>query len=200
MGWKPPTCQFKSAKSVYDFDLNWMTEYFALVETSESEAGKMPVLCDILMKSITLYKKLYKSSHVFRIIPVGKSLNDYRTDYLVGVIEASRQVRMLVLFELKPSLSSYLTNVKVSHLAQALVQGYYALLGSASTIVVALTDIATTHFFKLKLKSTRSRDEVPRNIDLVWYKCLVLPRYPPTRKEDLFQFIEYFHFIINEVL
>ena len=56
VGWKPPTCQFKSAKSVYDFDLNWLTEYFALVETSESEAGKMPVLSDE-----KYYFVLYKS-------------------------------------------------------------------------------------------------------------------------------------------
>ena len=58
-----------------------------MVETTESEAGKMPILCDLLMTGIFVYKKVYKSSQEFRIVPVGKVLNEYRTDYLVGVLE-----------------------------------------------------------------------------------------------------------------
>lgn len=200
-GWKPPTSPFKSLKSRYDLNIDWLKEYFTLVDSSDSEAGRMPILCDILMKSISIYKNIYKSSCVFRIIPIRKVLKDYKTDYLIGVMEMSQQMRMLVVFELKQSSSPYLANVKVMHLAQVLVQGYYALLGNSSlcTIVVALTDIATTHFFKLKLPSTRPIAGVPKNVDLVWHKCLMLPRYPPTQEEDLFTFIEHLHFVINEV-
>ena len=79
--------------------------YYKYVESSSNEAGKMPVLCDLLVKSVSLYKDLYRSSYNFRIIPVGKVYGEFRTDYMVGVVQMDPlRVRTLALFELKPSV------------------------------------------------------------------------------------------------
>lgn len=45
--------------------------------------------------------------------------------------------------------------MKETDLAQVMVQAYYALLGSKmdlSSVVVALTDVGTTHYFQMKLR------------------------------------------------
>ena len=46
-GQKPPTPSFKSTMVKYDFSIDWLLKYYALVESSESRAGKTPVLCDL---------------------------------------------------------------------------------------------------------------------------------------------------------
>ena len=143
-------------------------------------------------------------------------LKDFRTDYLVGVLEEvtsplePEEVRPLILYELKPSISSYVRTLHVPSLAQTLVQGYYALLGAhkeLTSVVVALTDISTTHYFKLRFplakRGTRTADnpaDLPKQMELLWYKCIDLPDYPPTEKEHFYLFIEHFHQVLNEIL
>ena len=137
--------------------------------------GKMPVLCDMLIQGLASYKRIYKSSHTFRILPLARVLKEYQTDYLVGVMECSadghgpRKTRSLILCELKKSVAYHVTSVEASKLAQAIVDGYYALLGAPQDlqgIIVGLTDIGITHYFKLKLPTTRNNN-TPRHMELL---------------------------------
>ena len=150
----------------------------------------------------------------WEIIPFGKVLNNYCTDYLVAVVEVSSDVRMirsLVLYELKQHVAFHLASMSENDLAQAVVEAYYALLGcdvDLPSIVVALTDVGTTHYFHLKLAITRnsgsssssSSSSRSRKLELVWYERVMLRDYPPQKKEDLYEFIEFFHFILDQLL
>ena len=151
---------------------------------------------EVNMSSIFVYKQVYKSSHEFRIVPVGKVLNEYRTDYL-GLLKVGRKLKTLVSYELKQSVACHITSLNPSHLAQTIVQGYYALLGASQDVVLALTDIGTTHYFKLKIPSTRAANNmVPRHLELEWYKKIVLPQYPPSKKYTF----ECLHYTITELV
>ena len=56
-------------------------------------------------------------------------------------------------------MSANVQTAKAKDLAQTLIEGYYALMGDESSIVVALTNVAVTHFFKLKIPATQDGDE-----------------------------------------
>lgn len=105
----------------------------------------------------------------------------------------------MALYELKKEVSSFLSNVNDKHLAQTLVEGYYTMLGGkCDSIVVALTDIAATHYFKLKLPTTRpSASE--RSCEVVWHHAVVLDKYPLSSKEQLNPFITFVHHVIDEL-
>ena len=63
----------------------------------------------------------------------------------------------MVLYETKKVVSISLHTVSAKDLAQTLVEGYYAVMGSSTnitSIVVALTSIEVTHYFKLQLPNT----------------------------------------------
>ena len=88
------------------------------------------------------------------------------------------------------------------HLAQTLVEGYYVMMGSEwgmDTIVVAVTDVAITHYFKLKLPSTRPKDQ-RRELEVVWHYTMKLQKYPPTQMNDLNEFVNFLHQILDEEL
>lgn len=204
--WKPTPAKWKPKGTAYDFSIDWMGEYFCYVDSSLNEMGKMPVLCDMLIQGLASYKKMYRSSHTFRILPVARVLKEYRTNYLVGVAECSaggpRKIRSLILYELKPSVAYHVTSVEAPNLAQAIVEGYYALLGAPQdlqAIVIGLTDIGVTHYFKLKLPTTRN-NTTPRHMELLWYQRIQLNNYPPTSVNDIKEFMEFFHKCITEVL
>lgn len=186
-----------------------MERYFRFVDAAANEMGKMPVLCDMLVQGLELYPK--KAGKKLEIIPFGKVLNNYCTDYLVAAVEVSsdgKRISSLILYELKQHVAAHLASVCENDLAQAMVEGYYALLGcdvDLSSIVVALTDVGTTHYFKLKLPITRnssssSSSSHSRNLELVWYEKVELSDYPPQKKEDLFAFIEFLHFVLDQLL
>ena len=124
--WKPTPAKWKPKGAAYDFNIDWMGEYFCYVDSSLNEMGKMPVLCDMLIQGLASYKRLYRSSHTFRILPLARVLKEYQTDYLVGVMECSadghgpRETRSLILYE----LAYHVTSVEASKLAQAIVEGY----------------------------------------------------------------------------
>ena len=189
-----------------------MERYFQFVDAAANEMGKMPVLCDILVQGLKLYPN--KVGKKLEIIPFGKVLNNYCTDYLVAVVEVSsdgRMIKSLVIYELKQHVAFHLASVSENDLAQAVVEAYYALLGcdvDLPSIVVALTDVGITHYFHLKLPITRnsgsSSSSSPssryRKLELVWYERVMLRDYPPQKKEDLYEFIEFFHFILDQLL
>ena len=87
--WKPTLAKWKPKGTAYDFSIDWIEEYFGYVDSSLNEMGKMPVLCDMLIQGLALYKKIYRSSHTFRILPMVRVLKEYRTDYLVGPLGTS---------------------------------------------------------------------------------------------------------------
>ena len=115
----------------------------------------------------------------------------------MAVIEASnggRMIRSLVLYELKQHVASHLASVNENNLAQVVVEAYYALLGcdvNLPSIVVALTDVGTTHYFHLKLPITRnsgsssssSSSSSSRKLELVWYERVMMRDYPPQKKK-----------------
>ena len=79
-----------------------MERYFQFVDAAANEMGKMPVLCDVFVQGLKLYPN--KVGTKLEIIPFGKVLNNYCTDYLVAVVEVSsdcRMIKSLVLYELK---------------------------------------------------------------------------------------------------
>lgn len=190
-------------------DMGWMERHFQFVDAAANEMGEMPVLCDILVQGLKLYPN--KVGKKLEIIPFGKVLNNYCTDYLVAVVEVSsdgRMIRNLVLYELKQHVAFHLASVSENDLAQAVVEAYYVLLGcdvDLPSIVVALTNVGTTHYFHLKLPITRnngssSSSSHSRKLELVWYERVMLRDYPPQKKEDLYEFIEFFHFILDQLL
>lgn len=68
-----------------------------------------------------------------------------------------RGYQSLILYELKKEVSSFLSGIDEKHLSQTLVEGYYVMLGSTPDgdfIVVALTSMLVTHYFKLKLPTS----------------------------------------------
>ena len=94
---------------------------------------------------------------------------------------------------------SFLANVDKKHLAQLFVEAYYLLIGhesSVNTIVVALTSVAVTHYFKLKLPSTRASK---RHIEVVWHRTVQLKTYPPADVKHLSTFVDYVHMALDEV-
>ena len=94
-------------------------------------------------------------------------------------------MKHLVLYEVKKGVSAHLSTVNEKNLAQTIVEGYYCLLGCGVTyIIVALTDIATTHYFKLKLLTTGER-----KLEVIWYYSVTFPVYPPTSAKDLTPFL-----------
>ena len=107
-----------------------MERYFKFVDAAANEMGKMPVLCDMLVQGLELYPK--KVGKKLEIIPFGKVLNNYCTDYLVAAVEVSsdgKRILSLILYELKQDVAAHLASVCENDLAQAMVEGYYALLG-----------------------------------------------------------------------
>ena len=87
--------------------------------------------------------------------------------------DGSRETRSLVLYKLKPNTACHITSVDPANLAQAVMEGYYTLLEAPQelkSIIVGLTDIGVTHYFKLKLPSTRKSTTILRHLELIWYQ------------------------------
>ena len=65
-------------------------------------------------------------------------------------------MKPLIVYELKKEVSPYLATVNAKNLAQTLVEGYYVLMGGdlTTSVIVALTDVAVTHYFKINLRNT----------------------------------------------
>ena len=69
-------------------------------------------------------------------------------------------------------------SVNDKHLAQTLVEGYYALVGNQQrSVVVCLSDVGISHYFKLRLSTGKAKLEV------VWHHKIALPNYPPKCEE-----------------
>ena len=64
-------------------------------------------------------------------------------------------------------------------------------------VVVALTDVAVTHYFKLKLPTIR---EPRRELDVAWHHTVALENYPPTSMEELICFVNTLHCILDECM
>ena len=114
-----------------------------------------------------------------------------------------RGVRPIVFFEIKKGVSIHLATLNDKDLAQTVVEGYYLLMGSQQgidNIVVALTDVAVTHYFKLKLPATRDKKEPRRELDVAWHHTVALGSYPPTSMEELIGFVNTLHCILNECM
>ena len=110
LNWNPQQQIFQPKGTVYDLSIDWLCQYINIVDASGSEARKMPILCNLLMKGISTYKATFKKNHTFRVTPVGKVFKDFRTNYLVAVLEDTSpleppQERPLILYELKQSIS-----------------------------------------------------------------------------------------------
>ena len=58
------------------------------------------------------------------------------------------------------------------------------------SIIVAVTNVAVTHFFKLMLKD-------PKHLEVMWHCCVEMTHYPPI-ESDLIKFIECVHMILGE--
>ena len=98
------------------------------------------------------------------------------------------------MYELKPAVSVALGDIKECHLAQTIVEGYYTLLHkSLPYVVVAITNISITHYFKLVLSS-----ESEPNVQVVWHHCLQIS-YPPKEESDLNPFVEAVIDILDEI-
>ena len=67
---------------------------------------------------------------------------------------------------------------------------------SVDTMVVALTSVAVTHYFKLKLPSTRASNH---HIEVVWHLTVQLKTYPPADVKLLSTFVDYVHRALDEV-
>ena len=74
-------------------------------------------------------------------------------------------------------------------------------------IVVALTSISVTHYFKLKLPTTRpARNDGPcetetqRSCEVVWHHKIVLEEYPLASEDQLLSFIQCVHAILDETM
>ena len=67
------------------------------------------------------------------------------------------------------------------------------------SVVVALTDVASTHYFKVRLPITRGGD-LTRSMEVEWHKACILQAYPPEEMKDLDLFIGDVHSILDECL
>ena len=105
--------------------------------------------------------------------------------------------RLVVLHEVKKQVTPFLTSVKAKDLAQCLVEAYYVLIGSTVPhMVVALTELAVTHYFKVKLPSTRGKAD-RRHLEVIWHNCVVLRSYPPEREDVLVPFVQFIHYVLQ---
>ena len=62
------------------------------------------------------------------------------------------KLKHLILYEVKKEVDYHIHNAKAKDIAQTFVEGYYTLIGQQTTsIVIALTSVAVTHYFLVKL-------------------------------------------------
>ena len=103
-------------------------------------------------------------------------------------------MKPLIVYELKREVSSYLATINVKNLAQTLVEGYYVLMGTELTsVIVALTDVAVTHYFKIKLHSTSNTEM----LEVEWHKPFTMQHYPPTSIDDVANFVGVVHELLD---
>ena len=109
-------------------------------------------------------------------------------------------MRHIFLFELKRSVS-FLATLDEKNLAQTLLEGYYLMMGSedSNCVVVALTSVAVTHLFKLKLPTTRDT-KYTRHLEVVWHQVTVMQSDPPAKKEDVAPFIDSLFQVLDELV
>ena len=94
----------------------------------------------------------------------------------------------------------FLSLVDAKHLAQTLVEGYYTMLSrECDSVVMALTNVASTHSFKVRLPITRG-GQLSRSLEIEWHTACILQAYPPFQMKDLDPFITVVHAILNECL
>ena len=73
-----------------------------------------------------------------------------------------KNLKPLILYKLKKYVGYHLASVKDNDLAQAFVQAYCALLGNdISSVVVVLTDVGVSHYFKLTPEAARPPPRPP---------------------------------------
>ena len=102
-------------------------------------------------------------------------------------------VKPLIICELKKTVGTSIRNISPRDLAQTIV-GYYALVShNLGSIVVVLSDIATSHFFKLN----KIEDNPEKSLDVVWYHCNIIKPYPPEEKDHLLSFVRFNHYILD---
>ena len=106
--------------------------------------------------------------------------------------------RAIVLFEVKKHVTPAIQTTKAKDVAQALVEGYYTMLGGmppSSTVVVALTSVEVSHFFKLNVPNPGETC----HLEVEWYNTVYIPDYPPSREQTLFPFIQFTHEVLDEM-
>ena len=95
-------------------------------------------------------------------------------------------MKPVIVYELKREVSPYLASVNPKNLAQTLVEGYYVLMGGdLPSVIVSLTDIGVTHYFKIKLHNTEM-------LVVEWYRSFKMEQYPPT-SDDVAKFVTVIH-------
>ena len=111
-----------------------------------------------------------------------------------------REIWPIILFEIKKEVSTHLRRVNAKHLAQTIVEGYYLMMGSLQQInhvVVALTDVANTHYFRLRLATpTGGRKE----LEVDWHHCVAFKEWMPTGPQEVVDFVNHLHDILCECL
>ena len=209
--WKPPKREMKGPEGHCKEVLCYRSLIAHGVHVDENdEAGKLPLLSMILVDAIDSYPKLDQGKELI-LVPQARVIQgcEYKTDYGICLAKATsrrtkrgsikpREISPLIIFEIKKQVSQYLRNVDGKHLAQAIIEGYYVMRGSRqklNTVIVALTDVANTHFFKLVLPSSEEK-----LLEVLWHHFFAFQEWIPRRQEEVVNFIEDLHGILTECL
>ena len=102
-------------------------------------------------------------------------------------------IRELIIYELKPAVCPSLADIKECHLAQCIVQGYYTLIQrNLQQIIIALTNISTTHYFMLTFT-------LDNGLKVEWHHRVTIT-YPPEEQADVELFISTAVDLVKEML
>ena len=103
-------------------------------------------------------------------------------------------MKPVITCELKKMVGTSIRALTPGNLAQTVVEGYYALVNNAmDCIVVVLSDIERSHFFKLK----KIEDNKEKSLEVVWHHCVIISPYPPEKEDCLSSFIRFIHYILD---
>ena len=102
-------------------------------------------------------------------------------------------MKPVITCELKKMVGTSIRALTPGNLAQTVVEGYYALVNNTmDCIVVVLSDIEKSHFFKLK-----KIEDKEKSLEVVWHHCVVISPYPPEKEDCLSSFTRFIHYILD---
>lgn len=112
--------------------------------------------------------------------------------------QKNRTLKCLILYEVKKEVSYNISTLDEKSLAQTIVEGFYLMMGEGcDSIVVGLTNIAVTHYFGLKLPSTRASSQ-DRSLEVAWHHQIAFENYPLEVVDQLNPFILFIHKVLDE--